>query len=143
MIRFQLVSLSGVKFDDEVAEVTLPTMSGEIGVLSNHMPLVSVASHGRIAVRHKANDPDDFRDFFAISGGAVEVENNTLRVLVDEADHADEINEAEVQEAIELATKMKADAKDQHSLDQAQQIIDRQSVRLQVATLKRRSRRGN
>ncbi len=142
MIHFQLVSLSGLKFDEDVAEVTLPTMSGEIGVLSNHMPLVTVASHGRIAVRHKANDPDDFRDFFAISGGAVEVENNTLRVLVDEADHADEINEAEVRAAMELAQKMKSEAKDQHSLEHAQQMIDRHAVRLQVAGLKRRTRRN-
>lgn len=142
MIRFQLVSLSGVKFDDDVAEVTLPTMDGEIGVLREHMPLISVASHGRIAVRHKGNDPDDFRDFFAVSGGVVEVENNTLRILVDEADHADEINEAEVKAAMALAEKMKAEATDQHSLEHAQQLIDRQAVRLQVAGLKRRNRRG-
>lgn len=141
MLRFQLVSLGGVKFDDDVAEVTLPTLNGEIGVLTAHMPLVSVASTGRIAVRHKGNDPDDFRDYFAVSGGVVEVENNTLRILVDEADHADEINEAEVKAAIDLATKMKAEATDQHSLEKAQQMIDRQSVRLQVAGLKRRARR--
>lgn len=141
MIHFQLVSLSGVKFDDDVAEVTLPTMDGEIGVLREHMPLISVASHGRIAVRHKSNDPDDFRDFFAVSGGVVEVENNTLRILVDEADHADEINEAEVKAAMDLAVKMKAEATDQHSLEHAQQLIDRHSVRLQVAGLKRRNRR--
>lgn len=142
MLRFQLVSLGGVKFDDEVAEVTLPTLDGEIGVLRAHMPLISVASTGRIAVRHKSNDPDDFRDYFAVSGGVVEVENNTLRILVDEADHADELNETEVKEAIALAEKMKAEATDQHSLEKAQQLIDRQAVRLQVAGLKRRNRRG-
>lgn len=142
MLRFQLVSLGGVKFDDEVAEVTLPTLDGEIGVLTSHMPLISVANDGRIAVRHKPNDPDDFRDYFAVSGGVVEVENNTLRILVDEADHADDISEAEVKAAMELAQKMKAEATDQHSLEKAQQLIDRQAVRLQVAGLKRRNRRG-
>ena len=142
MFRFQLVSLGGVKFDGDVAEVTLPTMDGEIGVLQNHMPLLSVASDGRISVRHKSNDPDDFREYFAVSGGVIEVENNTLRILVDEADHADEISEAEVKAAMELAEKLKAEATDQHSLEKAQQMIDRQAVRLQVAGLKRRNRRG-
>lgn len=142
MIRFQLISLGGVKFDDEVAEVTLPTLDGEIGVLTAHMPLISVASRGRIAVRYKANDPDDFRDFFAVSGGVVEVENNTLRILVDEADNADEINEADARAAMEAAKKMKAEATDQQSLEQAQQLIDRHTVRLHVAGLKRRSRRN-
>jgi len=59
-------------------------------------------------------------------------------VLVDEADHADDINEAEVQAAIELANQMKAEATDQVSLEHAQTMIDRHSVRLQVAGLKRR-----
>lgn len=142
MFKFQLVSLGGVKFDDDVVEVTLPTMDGEIGVLTSHMPLISVASDGRIAVRHKPNDPDDFREYFAVSGGVIEVENNTLRILVDEADHADDISEAEVKAAMELAEKLKSEATDQHSLEKAQQMIDRQAVRLQVAGLKRRNRRG-
>jgi F-type H+-transporting ATPase subunit epsilon len=140
MIKFRLVSLGGLKFDDEVYEVTLPTLDGEIGVLNLHMPLVSVASTGSIAVRHKATDPDDFRDYFAVSGGVIEVSNNTLTVLVDEADHADEITLAEAQKAYDEANKLKSQAKDQVSLENAQSLVDRQAVRLQVAGLKRRRR---
>lgn len=142
MFRFQLVSLSGVKFDDEVAGVTLPTVSGEIGVLPFHMPLITVASHGSLAVRRKPQDPDGSQEFFALSGGVIEVKDNVLRVLADEADHADDINEAEVEAAIERAKKLKAEAPDQRSLEHAQQLIDRHTVRLHVAGLKRRSRRG-
>src|SRR6185369_3580429 len=101
MIHFQLVALSGTKFDGDAYEIILPTLDGEIGVLQDHMPLVSVATNGVIAVRKDAKDSDASRDFFAISGGVIEVSNNELRVLVDEADHADELNEAEVQAAIE------------------------------------------
>jgi len=141
MIRFQLYSLEGIKFDDEIAEVTLPTMIGEIGVLTNHMPLISVASRGVVYIRRKSSDRDDQREVFGISGGAIQVEDNTVKLLVDEADHPDEINEKEVQAAFELAKKMKAEAKDQVSLDHAQALIDRQAVRLQVAGLKRRTHR--
>ncbi len=140
MIRFQLVSLGGLKFDEEVYEVLLPTLDGQIGVLDHHMPLVSVVSTGSIAVRRKASDPDDFRDYFAVSGGVIEVSNNVLTVLVDEADHADEITLAGAQKAFEAAQKLKHDAKDQISLERAQQVIDRQAVRLQVAGMKRRRR---
>jgi F0F1-type ATP synthase epsilon subunit len=69
------------------------------------------------------------------------VHDNVLRVLVDDADHADELNEAEEQKALERAQKMKAEAKDEVSLEHAQQLVDRQSVRLQVAGLKRRRQR--
>lgn len=137
MIHLQLVSLAGIKYDQEVYEVLLPTLSGTIGVLPGHMPLVSVATNGVVSVRKNASDPDDFMEDFAISGGVIEVSNNKLSVLVDEADHSDDINEQEVHEAIERAQKLKAEAKDQVSLEKAQSLIDRQAVRLQVAGIRR------
>lgn len=141
MIHFQLVSLSGTKFDDDVYEVVLPTLDGEIGVLQDHMPLVSVATYGAIAVRRNAKDTDREREFFATNGGVIEVSGNKLRVLVDEADHAADIDQAEAEAAHERALQMKAEAKDEVSLEHAQQLVDRQAVRLQVANLKRRHQR--
>lgn len=141
MFRFKLVALSGKKFDEDVYEVTLPTLEGEIGVLQHHMPLVSVATTGAIAVRRNQKDTDAQREFFATNGGVIEVADGELHVLVDEADSGDELNEAEVQKALERAQKMKAEAKDEVSLEKAQQLVDRHSVRLQVASLKRRTRK--
>jgi F-type H+-transporting ATPase subunit epsilon len=138
MIHFQLVALTGTKFDGDVYEITLPTLEGEIGVLQDHMPLVSVATTGVIAVRREARDADSARELFAISGGVIDVQDNVLRVLVDDADNADDINEAEVEAAMQLAQKMKSEATDEVSLEHAQQLMDRHAVRLQVAGLKRR-----
>ena len=138
MIHFTLVALSGIKFDDDVYEVTLPTLDGEIGVLQDHMPLISVATTGAIAVRRSEKDADSAREFFATNGGVIEVSDNTLRMLVDEADHADDINEAEAEAAMERAKQLKAEAGDQVSLEHAQALVDRHAVRLQVAGLKRR-----
>lgn len=141
MFHFKLVSLSGKQFEDDVYEVILPTKDGEIGVLQDHMPLVSVVDTGVIAVRRQPRDADRDREYFATNGGAIEVADNNLRVLVDEADHADDISEAEAQRALERAEKMRAEAKDQVSLEHAQALVDRQAVRLQVASLKRRHQR--
>ena len=138
MLHFQLVTLDGSKFDDDVYEVTIPTLDGEIGVLGHHMPLITVAKTGVVAVRRQARDSDLQREFFAINGGAVEIVNNQLRILVDDADHADDINEAEAEAAVQRAQKMKAEATDQVSLEHAQALVDRHAVRLHVAGLKRR-----
>ena len=43
----------------------------------------SVATTGAIAVRRDPTDSDTARDFFAISGGVIEVSDNKLKVLVD------------------------------------------------------------
>jgi F-type H+-transporting ATPase subunit epsilon len=138
VIHFQLVALSGTKFDGEAYEIILPTRDGEIGVLQDHMPLVSVAATGVVAVRKEPRDSDRDREYFAISGGVIEVSNNRLRVLVDEADNAADINEAEAEAAHERAKQLKSEAQDEVSLEHAQQLVDRTSVKLQVAGLRRR-----
>ncbi len=140
MIKFELVSLDGIKFSEDVYEILLPTMDGQIGVMPGHMPLISVATTGAISIRRNPSDRDDAMEHFAISGGVIEVANNKLSVLVDEADNAEEINEADAQKAFELAQKMKLEAKDQVSLDHAQSLVDRQATRLHVAGLKRHRR---
>jgi F-type H+-transporting ATPase subunit epsilon len=141
MIHLQLVTVTGTKFDDDVYEVILPTLEGEIGVLQNHMPLIAAATNGVISIRRNAKDADRDMELFATNGGVIEVEDNTLRVIVDEADHAEDINESEAQAAHERALRMKAEAKDQVSLEHAQAQVDRSAVRLQVASLKRRHQR--
>ena len=140
MIHLQLVTLTGIRLDEEVAEVLLPTLDGQIGVLTDHMPLITVATNGIISVRKNAKDPDYKMENYAAYGGVIEISNNVLRVLVDEADSGDEINEADAKKAYDLAQKMKSEAKDQVSLDNAQQLLDRQSVRLKVAELSRHRR---
>jgi F-type H+-transporting ATPase subunit epsilon len=138
VIHLNLVTATGTKYDGDVYEVILPTLEGEIGVLQDHMPLISAATNGVISIRKNPKDPDREMEFFATNGGVIEIEDNNLRVIVDEADHADDISEAEAKAALERAQKMKIEAKDQVSLEHAQALVDRSSVRLQVAALKRR-----
>lgn len=140
MIRFELITLNGVKYSQHVHEVQLPTPQGYVGVFKHHAPLVSLATPGVISVRAKENQPDDMMERFAARGGVIEVSDDTVRVLVDEAEGDDELNEAEIQKAIEHARKLRAEAKDQVSLEHAQSLMDRHAVRLQVAGLKRRHR---
>lgn len=141
MIHLQLISLAGIKFDDDVYEVLLPTLEGTIGVLPGHMPLIAAATNGVISIRRSARDPDMVMEHFATNGGVIEIANNVLKVLVDEADHAEDINEAEAKAAHERALRLKSEAKDQVSLEHAQTLVDRTSVRLQVASLKRHTSR--
>lgn len=141
MIKFQLVTLGGIKYADEAHEVLLPTPDGTIAVFKDHMPLVSIASPGIIQVRKKANHPDDFMETYATNGGVIEIVDNSIKVLADEADHADEINEEETKKALEQARKLRNEAKDQVSLEHAQKLLDRSQTRLQVAGLKRRRKK--
>ena len=119
----------------------MPTADGEISVFPGHEPLVSVAVPGVVQVRKAKNDTDDRMEFYAISGGIIQIDQQRVRVLVDEADHGDDIVEAESKAALERAMKLRSDAGDQVELEKAHQLVDRHAVRLKVAELHRRRRR--
>lgn len=119
----------------------MPTAAGEIAVFPGHEPLVSLAVPGAIAVRTNKGDADDKLDYYAVSGGVIEVSPESLRVLVDEADSSDDIVESETKAALDRALKMRDSAKDQVELEKASQLVDRHAVRLKVADLRRRHHR--
>lgn len=139
-MKLELVTLHGIKFHEDAYEVILPTSTGTVAVFPGHMPLVTMAVPGVISVRPKRATPDDEMEHFATNGGVVEIGNDFVRVLVDEADHADEIVASEAEEALRRAQELKAEAKDQLSIEHAQSMIDRQAVRLKVAELRRHRR---
>ena len=139
-MNFQLVTLAGVKVDESVYEVIIPTVDGEISVFPSHEPLVTVAKSGVIAVHRDKQHDNDRMDYFAISGGVVEISADRVRILVDEAEHGEDIVEAESQAALERAIKLRDEAKTQVELEKAHQLVDRHAVRLKVADLHRRRR---
>jgi len=96
---------------------------------------------GVVTVRRRKEDRDDELEYFAISGGVVEINQERVRILVDEAEHGDDIIEAESQAALERALKLQEESNDQVELEKAHQLVDRHAVRLKVAELHRRRRR--
>ena len=141
MMQFRLVTMLGTKVSEDVYSVTLPTVTGEISVFPSHEQLVTIATSGIITVRFNKEDDDSKLEYYAISGGVIEINQRGLKVLVDEADHSDDIIEAESKAAIERALKMQDEATDQVELEKAHQLVDRHMVRLKVANLRRRHRR--
>ena len=137
MLQLELVTLAGPKLQEEVYEVILPTSEGSIAVYPHHMPLVTTVIPGVVKVRRQKADADDRLEIFATNGGVAEINGTALRLLVDEATHADEITEQEAAEALAEAKKLKEEAKDEVELERAQSMIDRQAVRLKVAELRR------
>jgi F-type H+-transporting ATPase subunit epsilon len=140
-MNLELVTLDGVKFKSEAYSVVLPTADGEITVLPGHEALLAQMVPGVITIRRGRGDADYHLEHFATYGGVLEIGSKGVRILVDEATHGDEINEAEAKKAHEAAVALRKNAKDQVELDKAQSLVDRQGVRLEVAELRRRHSR--
>ncbi|MEI7741878.1 MAG: ATP synthase F1 subunit epsilon [bacterium] len=89
-------------FKDEVQEISLPTQSGEITILPNHIPLVAALKSGAARVKK-----DGAEYFVAMTGGMVQIkEDGSVVVLADAADRAEELDEAKIQEAHDAAKKL-------------------------------------
>lgn len=137
-MKLELITLTGQKLAEDVYEVTIPTLDGEISVFPGHETLVSVATVGVLYVRRKRTDRDEVRDVFAINGGVVQIGPTLVRILVDEADAADELVAHEVEAALERARDLRANAKDAVSITEAEALMNRAATRLKVANLRRR-----
>ena len=135
-MKLQLVTLRGVKLSQNVYEVQIPTAAGEISVFDDHEPLVTIARPGALLVRVNRDDSDEDKRIYAINGGAVHIQDNVLKILVDEADDADDIIAAEAEAALERAREQRAGAKDSISISEAEALMNRAAIRLKVAGLR-------
>ena len=139
-MHLQLITIEGVSVDTPIYELIAPTTAGEIAVFPGHESIVTMAEPGALAVRYNKTDKDSELDYFAISGGVIEINPDSIRVLVDEAAHGDDITEADSKEALERALKLRGEAKSQVEIEQAREQIGLSAGRLRVAELHRRRR---
>lgn len=141
MLKFQLVSVSGTKFDDEAYEVLVPTRSGTVGIFENHMPLISAAQPGVLSIRRKASDPDSAMENFAINGGIVEVDGKTVRFIADDVSTTEEVSEHEAEAAMKRAQELIKNAPNQTAMHEAKHMLQHSSAKLYVAKLKKHHHR--
>nr|2RQ7_A Chain A, ATP synthase epsilon chain,ATP synthase epsilon chain, chloroplastic [Thermosynechococcus vestitus BP-1] len=85
-------------WDAPAEEVILPSTTGQLGILSNHAPLLTALETGVMRVRQD-------REWVAIAlmGGFAEVENNEVTILVNGAERGDTIDPQEAQQTLEIA----------------------------------------
>ncbi len=140
-MNLQLITLSGHHVDADIYELVVPTTAGVIAINHDHAPLLGAVAPGVLSIRHKKTDSDADREQVGVYNGTIEVLNNVIRVLVDEVDTPDAIVHDEAEAAYKRAQELKAKAKDAVSIAEAQSVMDRQAVRLQLASLKRRNKR--
>ncbi len=137
-VHFQLISADGVKFEDDVYEIVVPTKDGTVALLEDHMPLISAGAPGVLSVRKKAGDHDDAMEHFAVYGGVVQIDGKTARFVTDDVTTGEEVSEREAQEALQRAHKLVESADSRQALDEAKHVLHHHTVRLHLAQLKRR-----
>jgi len=102
-LKFELVTPERVVMREEVLQVSVPTASGEITVLPNHIPLVSILRAGVVELKKT----DGTLEVMSVSGGVLEVLAGKIVLLADTAERAHELDESRIKEARAKAEKLK------------------------------------
>ena len=116
--------------DDEIVSVVAPGIEGYLGMLANHAPLMGELKIGKLDLRRA----DGTSDAMAISGGFVEVFENTVTVLADSAELAEEIDVDRAERAKQRAEERIGSAATNIDFDRAHAALHRALNRLQVAS---------
>ena len=87
MLKLEIVTPEKRVLEAEVDSVSVPTASGEAGILPNHAPLISALKPGVLSYTTRGST-----EKLAISGGFVEVNSNKVAVLADTAETGAEID---------------------------------------------------
>jgi F-type H+-transporting ATPase subunit epsilon len=101
LLHLEVVAPAGPVFAADVQEVVLPAITGEMGVLPRHAPLVAQLSIGRMRVKTEGGHWVDF----AVAEGFAKVQANQVVVLADAAEEASKIDVPRVQKSMERATQ--------------------------------------
>lgn len=112
-IKFEIATPERVVFQKDIRQVTVPTTSGEITVLPDHIPLISVLKPGVLEIVSGEKD----LEIISVSGGFIEVLKDKIVILADTAERAAELDEARIEEARLRAEERKKEAAD---LDEVQ-----------------------
>ncbi len=130
MLKLEIVTPEKRVLDAEVDTVTVPTASGEAGILPNHAPLISALRPGILTYAGKTESGK-----LVVSGGFVEVSSDKVAVLVDTAEAADEIDIDAAKTTRETAEKAIASAGlvDAEIAAGTRDTLDHAAARLQLA----------
>ncbi len=115
-------------YSGEADEVIIPTVKGEIGILPNHVSLLTQVLPGELQIKNGGKT-----NYFAIMGGYVEVVNNTVNVLGDFAIRAEDIEIAKAEQAKIRAEKAKHEKVSAEELATIEADLRRSLLELKVA----------
>jgi F-type H+-transporting ATPase subunit epsilon len=130
MLKLEIVTPEKKVFDDSVDSVTVPTASGEAGILPKHAPLISALKPGILSYSNRG-----VIERLAVAGGFVEVSSNQVSVLTDTAETEGEIDSDAARSERDAAEKSLA-AHAKSALEETEadrERLEAANVRLQLA----------
>ena len=101
---------------EDVSEVVVPAFEGEMGILKDHISIISFLKPGIIKILSKSGD-----ESYYVEDGVVEFKDNNLSVLTSSIFN---IKDMEKDKISELLTQAEAHSKNNEITDQNKYLVD-------------------
>jgi len=101
---------------EDVIEIVVPAYEGEMGILKDHIPIISFLKPGLIKIFSKSGE-----ESYYIEDGIVEFKNNSLSVLTSSILNIKDINKDKVNELLKQAEE---NSKNSEITDQDKYLFD-------------------
>ena len=103
-------------FKEDVLEVVVPAFEGEMGILKDHISIISFLKPGIIKILSKSGDEN-----YYVEDGIVEFKNNNLSILTSTIFNLSEIDKVKQQDLLKLAEE---EANKPEISDQSRYLVD-------------------
>ena len=101
---------------EDVIEIVVPAFEGEMGILKDHIPIISFLKPGLIKIFSKSGEEN-----YYIEDGIVEFKNNSLSVLTSSIFNIKDINKEKINELLQQAEE---NSKNSEITDQDKYLVD-------------------
>ena len=101
---------------DDVSEVVVPAFEGEMGILKDHISIISFLKPGIVKILSKSGDEN-----YYIEDGIVEFKNNNLSILTSSIFNLTDLDNSKKNDLLKLAEE---EAKNPEINDQSKYLID-------------------
>src|SRR5436309_14812698 len=132
-LHVEVVTAERELYNGEADLVSAPSAEGRIGILPQHAALLTLLIPGELRIKLGGEEEPLF-----VSGGFLEVFEDTVTILADTAEHAEEIDHARAEAARRRAQERLAQAQSNVERAELQAALERAIARLRVAELARR-----
>ena len=126
-LNLEVITPERLVLREEVDEVVAPGLTGEMGILPDHTPLISQLKTGVLSYRQGNQNRR-----LHVSGGFIEVASDSVSVLSDVAEKPEEIDVERAQRAKERAERRLASRGEDIDFDCAELKLQRALTRIQV-----------
>ena len=126
-MHLKIITHERVVFDEEVDEIYTKTTDGGIGILKNHVPLMTALDIGVTKTVKDGNVK-----FFTTMGGVFQFKDDEALILTTTAESGDEIDVTRAKEALTRAQAKLAEAEAESDAKRAEAAMARAMARLKA-----------